>query len=220
MRKRHTKTADERLRDQLAAAKATVQTKDQIIAAQQGEIEQMRAMLTEMTAAKPGRPFRTRKLIVDRLDVIIKGTDITEDEVLIEHVEHVGGYLAIRVGNAIGSFAGVQPREVFRYTAQDDARAVETAGSTAVRPTENLMLGSLRALGVPSVAAIDPTGGAGDDPTIINANLAPQGDPRIPGGHQLPPDREVVAGYDGYDGRGQRPAGWKDRDAAEAETAN
>src|SRR5690349_10668268 len=99
-RRKAPRTAEDKLRDQLAAAKSDLQTQQQIAVAQQSEIEQMREMVRELSAPKPGRAFRTRRIPLDRLDITIKGTDITEDEVVLEQGR---GYITIRVGDAIGS---------------------------------------------------------------------------------------------------------------------
>lgn len=204
---------EDKLRDQLAAARATLQTQEQVIAAQQSEIEQMREMVREVAAPKPGRPFRTRKLIHGPLNVTIKGVDVTEDEVVIEHV---GGFLAVRIGDAIGAAAGGQQREAYRFS-PDVQQPVPFAAPAAAPPVveprhPNDVRTTANDVWAASIAANDASNMAGVDPSVVNAALAPQADPRMPGGYQVHDvERSIAAtGFGGWSGVGPRPKGWQD----------
>lgn len=205
------------LRDRLAAATSDLQAHRQIVAAQQSEIEQMREMVRELSAPKPGRAFRTRRLPLDRLDVTIKGVDITEDEVVIEQGR---GFITIRVGDAINGEIATRPREAYRYTAGE--QPYQPISPAAVPPPQlaraaNDIRTTTRDVYDASLSASQTfTDG---DLSVVNASLAPQADPRIPSVAQLEPDLGVAQRY-GWTGAGPKPRGWQDPDAKPPETTH
>jgi hypothetical protein len=187
--------------------------------AQQEEVEQMRGAIAELTAAKPGRAFRKRSIILGPLDITIKGSDVTESEVVIEQY---GGFLGVRVGDAIGFPMAAGPqREVYRYDAPSGTAGDPNAlmPTTTTRQQYDLQDAVLASIGVGSQTNFDAHGLAGNDPTVINAALAPQADPRRPSAFQHEADPTIVGQY-GWTGRGQRPPGWKDPDLVPPERSN
>lgn len=209
------RTTEDRLREQLAEAKSNLQTQQQITAAQQSEIEQMREMVRELSAPKPGRAFRTRRLPLDRLDVTVKGTDITEDEVVIEQGR---GFITIRVGDAIGGDVEIRPRLV-NYATNEPYQPIAPA---AVPPPQvaraaNDIRTTTRDVYDASLSASQTF--QDGDPSVVNASLAPQADPRMPSVSQLEPEVGVAQRY-GWVGAGPKPRGWQDPDAKPPETTH
>lgn len=212
-----------KLQEQLSVADNALLAQKQITAAQQSEIEQMREMVRELTAPKPGRAFRTRRLPLDRLDVTIKGADITEDEVVIEQGR---GFIMIRVGDAIGQMSdATAPREAYRYMPHEVPPQFGQPAmppSAAARPANDTHT-TTRDVWEASVQANEASGLAGGDPSVVNASLAPQGDPRMPGGWQINDDVAQTAAanqFGGWAGIGKRPHGWVDPHAKPPETAH
>lgn len=204
-------TADDRLKKRLDEVAADRDAKAGIIAAQQGEIEQLRDMVRELTTPKD-RPFRTRKIPHGALDVTVRGAEATESEVWIEHV---GEHLLILVGAAARRARGgggvEQPRAL--GGGSETQPTAPPVFATAARPTFDLQDAHLRSVGIdinsfPQAAQINA------DSSIVNAAIGDQGDPRRIGGYQDRSEAPSVAAgyYGGWDGRGPRPAGWVDPD--------
>lgn len=207
------KTADDRLRERLERSEAAR-------TAQQAELDDLRVAVATLAAPKPGRAFRTRKLIHGPLDITIKGTDVTEAEVVIEHV---GGYLAVKVGDAIGSRLGsATPREAYRYTPAPDPQnpVAPTAEHTAI-PDESSrkFAAAIYNAAVDAHPGIDKPVYTDDGKLVTNADLGPQANPRAAGGYQIRTEAAVIAAqdYGGWNGIGERPAGWRDPDVAPSE---
>ena len=209
------KTVDPRL----TKALATIEAQKNASAAQQAELEQLRGMVA---AAKPGRAFRPRTLYHGGLDVKLKGVEVAEDEVWIEHR---GEVMVILVGNAAraayggGLQKGEEPRTISMPLSESAYKT--STERTIERPQVDLQELELKRVGLGSLDAASPFGPqlanvfTDDGQPVVNAAVAPQGDPRRPGGWQDRTEAAVIAqqAYGGYSGSGPRPAGWVDPDS-------
>lgn len=206
----------------LTKALSTVESQRAALLAQQSELQQLRDVVGQLAAPKPGRPFRGRTLFHGGLDVKLKGTDVTENEVWIEHR---GEVLVILVGQAAAAaYSGgpVRVADPARFGASNEVEKQEErrAPLAVHRPQVDLQELELQRVGLGSLDAASPFGQqlasvfTDDGRPVVNAAVAPQSDPRQPGGWQ---DRteaaEIAQRFGGYDGRGPKPAGWVDPDA-------
>jgi|GEM_PF-1943520 len=205
------KTVDPRL----TKALATIEAQKNASAAQQAELEQLRGMVT---AAKPGRPFRARTLFHGPLDVKLKGVDVAEDEVWIEQR---GEMLMILVGNAAQAAKFGIRRTMVQQETPEVVQQLAAQPLLPPRPQVDLQELELKRVGLGSLDAASPFGPqlanvfTDDGQPVVNAAVAPQGDPRRPGGWQDRTEAAVIAreAYGGYNGSGPRPAGWVDPDS-------
>jgi hypothetical protein len=213
---------------QLTKALAAAETLKQANAAQQAELDQLREVVGQLTAAKPGRAFRARTLYHGDLDVKLRGAGLAESDVWIEHR---GEVLVILVGSAAraaysGGMAEIDKLNNSSISSErplsDPAHNMRTERTTA-RPQVDLQELELQRVGLDATSLGANVSLFGqplasvftdDGRPVVNASVAPQGDPRRPGGWQ---DRSEVAAvaqqYGGYTGQGPRPAGWVDPDA-------
>jgi hypothetical protein len=210
---------------QLTKALAAAETLKQANAAQQAELDQLREVVGQFTAAKPGRAFRARTLYHGDLDVKLRGAGLVESDVWIEHR---GEVLVILVGSAArAAYGGGAARVVdpARFVASNEVEKQEgrQAAPSAQRPQVDLQELELQRVGLDATSLGANVSLFGqplasvftdDGRPVVNASVAPQGDPRRPGGWQ---DRSEVAAvaqqYGGYTGQGPRPARWVDPDA-------
>lgn len=229
---------DSRLKRRIEAQTQTIEQQRETIQAQQAELDGLREAYRDATAEKPGRAFRKRKLFHGALDIAISGSDVTEDEV---HIEHVGESLLILVGDAAilargDAQAGV--RREPRYGTADVARAIAATpqSSTTVEnfngqypappqsgstyqppPLDPHTAADLALAKTLQPEAFDVFGLSAPQYTdsgqlVTNAALVPQGDPRRPGSVQDRSNAAAGAAYGGYNGLGPAPAGWVDPD--------
>lgn len=206
----------------LTKALATIEAQKGVVTAQQAELDQLREVVGQLTAAKPSRPFRARTLFHGGLDVKLKGSELAESDVWIEHR---GEVLVILVGQAArAAYGGARISEPARFIASNEVEKQEDRqGSLAsMRPQVDLQELELQRVGLDanSLGANVSLFGqplanvfTDDGRPVVNASVAPQGDPRRPGGWQDRTEAAVIAQqYAGYTGQGPRPAGWIDPD--------
>lgn len=218
MKKSAGKSIDPRLTKALAAA----DTLKQANAAQQAELQQLREVVGQLTAEKPGRPFRARTLLHGGLDVKLKGADVAEGEIWIEHR---GEVLVILVGQAARAAYGghvINTKQVTISEPLSESAHKTSAERTIGRPQVDLQELELQRVGLDATSLGANVSLFGqplssvftdDGRPVVNASVAPQGDPRHPGGWQDRTEAAVVAQqYGGYTGQGPRPAGWVDPD--------
>jgi hypothetical protein len=204
----------------LEAAQGKIAELTEASTAQQAEIEQLRAAVTELTAPKPRRVFRARTILHGGLDVKLRGVELAENEVWIEHV---GETLVIVVGPAAeAAHAGRALPAAPRRARAEEGQPPPESTAHAVRPQVDLQELELQSVGVKmdSIAATSPFGDISrplmmeDGRVVTNAALGPQQSPRTPGGYQDRSEEAVIAAqqYGGYTGKGPKPAGWIDPD--------
>lgn len=207
----------------LTKALSTIEGQNAALVAQQSELQQLREVVGQLTATKPGRAFRGRTLLHGGLDVKLKGADVMEHEVWIEHR---GEVLVILVGQAAAAardgnnlHASFDKPRKLEGPLSDPAHKTSTE-RTIERPQVDLQELELQRVGLGSLGAASPFGEqlasvfTDDGRPVVNAAVSPQSDPRQPGGWQ---DRteaaEVAQRFGGYTGNGPKPAGWVDPDA-------
>lgn len=208
----------------LTKALATNDALKQANAAQQAELQQLREVVEQLTAARPGRPFRARTLFHGGLDVKLKGADVAENDVWIEHR---GEVLVILVGQAAlaaygGGMAEIDKKVNSHFVAsnevakQEERRDVQKIAQVDLQELELQRVGlSADSLGANVSLFGQPLANVftDDGRPVVNASVAPQGDPRRPGGWQDRSEAAAVAQqYGGYTGQGPRPVGWVDPD--------
>lgn len=191
--------------------KAKLDASRETIAAQQQELEQLRA-----AAVKPRRLFRKRKIEHGPLTITITPSepDVASSEV---HIEQVGNSLLIVVGGSQTETAPIRT-----HAAQTRAVAApEIEAAPPVQRTLDAQEAVLKDVGVDG-GVLGLFQGA-SDPRILslvsgepNAVIKP-GDPRKPGGWQDRSEEQVIARrFEGYTGKGPKPAGWTDPDKVDA----
>lgn len=215
------KPADARLTKALSA----VESQKAALAAQQSEVQQLREVVGQLTATKPGRAFRGRTLLHGGLDVKLKAHDLAENEVWIEHR---GEVLVILVGQAAAAAYGGVVRIGELTNSSISEQTPNPAYKTSTERTIDRQQVDLQELELQRVGLDATSLGANvslfgqplanvftdDGRPVVNAAVGPQGNPHAPGGWQ---DRteaaEIAQHYGGYTGQGPKPAGWVDPDA-------
>jgi hypothetical protein len=176
--------------------------------------------MRELGAKKPARSFRARTILVGDLDVKLKANELSEEDVWIEQV---GDSLHIFVGAAArAARSGLRPLAAPSIERQIFAGPESGQSPVLSAPRVDVQDALLMSVGLPSLAATSPFGASLTEPVttedgrvVTNAAIAPQADPRRPGGWQDRSEAQVVAErYGGYTGEGPRPAGWQDPDLA------